>query len=100
MNKFAIDLAPTYPPLVFLFKDVGGVKIERRRGSLVGTSELRVATIADCQLGQPAVHNQVDDNSAAKNAVGDQVEAEPVERGADERADDDDREADLRVEVL
>src|SRR6516162_8324974 len=68
------QLSPTADfSLVFLFKDVGGVKVERRSGPLVGPPKLRVATIADCQLGQPAVHNQVDDYCAAKNAVGDQV---------------------------
>ena len=66
----------------------------------IGAAELGVAAIADGQVLQPAVDDEIDQRGGGEDAVGDEVAAEPVEDAADRRADDDDREPDLRIEVL
>ena len=69
-------------------------------GARVGAAEFRVTAVADGQILQPSVDNEIDERRRGENAVGDQVAAEPVEHSADQRADDDDRQSDLRIEVL
>ena len=86
--------------LVFLLEHVGGMKIEVLGRPLVLAAELRVAAIADCHVAQAAVHEQVDERGPPQDAVGDQIFPEPVEDRANQRADDDDREPDLRIEVF
>ena len=63
-------------------------------------AELAVASIADGDIAEAAVDEQIDQRRAAQDAVGDQIFPEPVEDRADQRADDDDREADFGIEVL
>src|SRR5205807_4963037 len=76
------------------------MEVEVRRRPLIATAELRVAAVADRHITETAVHDQIDEHRKRQNAVGDQVAAEPVKDRADERADDNDREAHLRIEVL
>src|SRR5438105_2419076 len=76
------------------------MEVEVRRRPLIATAELRVAAVADRHITEAPVHDQIDEHRERQNAIGDQVAAEPVEDRADERADDDDGEAHLRVEVL
>ena len=70
------------------------------RGPLVFAAELAVASIADRDIAEAPVDEQVDQRGASEDAVGNQIFPKPVEDGADERADDDDREADFGIEVL
>src|SRR5687767_8163257 len=69
-------------------------------GPLGFTAELAVAPIADRDIAEAPVDEQIDQRGASEDAVGDQIFCKPVEDGADEGADDDDREADFGIEVL
>ena len=88
------------PPLVLLFQDIGGVEIEGGSRARVRPAKFGVTAVADGQDREPAVDRQVDEHCDAQQAVRNQIAAEPVEHGADERADHDDGEADLGIEVL
>src|SRR6185436_19871910 len=76
------------------------MQIECRSRPWIRTAEFRVAPVTDRHLLEPPVDDEVDERGRCENAVRDQVAAEPVERSTDHRADDDDREADFRIEVL
>src|SRR2546425_1903887 len=91
---------PSDPSFVFQFEEIGGVKIEGRRAAFVFAAELGVTAVADGEVLQSAIHDEIDERRRPENAVRDQIAAEPVEARADERADDDDGEADLGIEVL
>src|SRR5262249_41729742 len=77
-------LSSTDSPLVLLLENVSGVEIEGAGGSRVGSAEFRVAAIADGEILEPPVDNQVDERGGGEDAVGDQVAAVPVEAGADQ----------------
>ena len=70
------------------------------RVARVRAAELGVAAVADGQILQPAVDEQIDQRGGGEDAVGDEIALEPVERRADHDADDHDGEAHLRIEVL
>ena len=53
-------------PFVLLLEDVRGVEIERGRGARVGAAELGVAAVADGQVLQPAVDDQIDERGAGE----------------------------------
>src|SRR4051812_29633094 len=95
-----MDLSSPYPPLVLQLEDVRGMQVERRCTVRERTAELRVAAIAHRQILQPSVDRQIDQRRRRENAVGDEIAAEPVEAGADQRADDDNREPQLGIEIL
>jgi len=76
------------------------VQVEGGRAAFVLAAELGVTAVADGEVLQSAIHDEIDERRRPENAVRDQIAAEPVEAGADERADDDDGEADLGIEVL
>src|SRR6266566_189391 len=76
------------------------MKIEGGRGPLVGAAEFGVAAVADGDVPEPSVDDEIDQRGGAENPVRDEILAEPVEHAARQRADDDDREADFRIEVL
>ena len=88
------------PPLVLLLEDVRRVQIERRRGLRIGAAEFGVAAVADRQVLQPAVDDEIDQRGGGKNAVRDEIAAEPVEHPADQRADDHHGQPDLGIEIL
>ena len=48
-------------PLVLLLEDVRGVQVERGRGARVGAAELGVAAVADGQVLQPPVDDEIDE---------------------------------------
>src|SRR5439155_11584604 len=87
-------LPPADPPLVLLLEDVGRVQIEVRSRTPIFSAKLRVAAIAHGDIAETPVDDKINQCGKRENAVGDKVSTEPVEAGADERADDDDREAD------
>ena len=76
------------------------MQVEGGRGARVAAAKFRVAAVADGDVLQPPVHDQIDQRRGREDAVRDQIAAEPVEAGADQGADDDDGEADLRIEIL
>ena len=76
------------------------MQIERRRGSDIRAAEFGVAAIADRQIFQSTVDKQIDEHGAGENAVRYEIAAEPVEGAADDRADDDDGQPDLGIEIL
>jgi hypothetical protein len=59
-----------------------------------------VAPVTHGEIAEPSIHDEVDEHRNGKDAVGNQIEAEPVEASADDGADDDDGEPDARIEVL
>ena len=95
-----LDSPPPYPPFVLLLEDIRRVQVERGRGSGVGAAEFSVAAVADGQVLQPTVDNQIDERGTGENAVRDQISSEPVEAGADQRADDHDGQPDFGIEIL
>ncbi len=76
------------------------MQVERRRRARVIAAEFGVAAVADRDVFQPPVDDEIDQRRGGKDAIGDEVAAEPIERSADRRADDHDGEADFRIEVL
>src|SRR6185436_5222242 len=88
-----------YLSLVLLLQHVGGMQIEVGCCPLILPPELGVASIAYGDVPQTAVDDQVDERGGRKDAVGNEVFAKPVEHGADERADDNDRQPHLRIEI-
>jgi hypothetical protein len=76
------------------------VQIEGGRGARVAAAEFGMAAIADGEVFEPAVDNEIDEGRGGQQAVRDYVAAKPVEHRADGRAGDDDREPDLGIEVL
>src|SRR5579872_3856201 len=59
-----------------------------------------MASVADGEILQTAVHDQIDQRRRRENRIGNEIAAEPVEHRTDCRADNDDRQADLRIEIL
>ena len=59
-----------------------------------------MAAVADRQVLQPPVDREIDQRGSAKDGVGDQIAAEPVEGRADQRTGDDDGETEFRIEIL
>ena len=60
------------------------MQIEADGRARVVAAELGVAAIADGQNLETAIHRQIDQRGAAENAVGDQIQLEPVEDRADQ----------------
>src|SRR5262249_54027676 len=87
-------------PLVLQLEDVSGVEIKGGSRPCVRAAELRVAAIADGDVLEPAVDDEIDERGGTENAVRDEILAEPVKDGADQCADNDHGEADLRIEVF
>src|SRR5262249_19166271 len=98
--NFGLASAAADAPLVLDLEDVGGVEVEGRSTSLIPAAEFAAAAVAPRHVLQTTVTTATDHGSDGQNAVGDEIAAEPVEAGADERADDDDRQPDLWIEVL
>ena len=59
-----------------------------------------MAAIADGHILEPPVDHKINQHGNGENAVGDEILLEPIEHRADQRADNDDRQADLRIEIL
>src|SRR5215510_8641118 len=76
------------------------MQVERRCVALIRATELGVTAIADGDVLQAAVDDEIDERGGSENAVGDEIPAEPVEAGADERANDDDGETNFGIEIL
>src|SRR5919198_49660 len=93
-------LSPSDPPLVFDFEDVGRVQIEGRRGPRVFAAELGMTAIADGQIFQATVDDEIDERGRGEDGVCHEILAEPVERPTDEGADDDHGEADFGIEIF
>ena len=62
------------------------MEVEGGRGPRIGAAELGVAAIADGDVLQASVDHEIDERRASEDAVRDQIAAEPVEHGADDRA--------------
>src|SRR5215467_9339168 len=76
------------------------MKIKGGRCALVSAAEFGMTAITHRYFLQPSVNHEIDERGEREDAVRDDVTFEPVEHRADRRADDDDREADLWIEVL
>src|SRR5262245_23645055 len=59
-----------------------------------------MTAVAHRHFLQAPVDDEIDERGNREDAVRDEITLEPVEQRADRRADDDDRQADLGVEVL
>src|SRR5207253_6772330 len=94
------DSPASYPSFVFLLEHVCNMQIERRRGSDIRAAEFGVAAIADRQIFQSTVDKQIDEHGAGENAVRQEIAAEPVEGAADKRANDDDGQSHLGIEIF
>src|SRR5262249_23502258 len=81
-------------------EDVGGVEVEGRRAALISAAEFAVAAVAYRHVLQLAVDDEIDQRGPGQDAVGNEIAAEPVEGGAYQPADDDDRQPDFRIEIL
>ena len=79
---------PPDAPFVFLFEDIRRVEVEGGRGARIGAAEFGVTTITDGDVLQASVHHEIDERRASEDGVRDQIAAEPVEHGADDRARD------------
>src|SRR5437762_14329134 len=100
-QQSAISNSPSPDPsFVFLLEHVRRVQIEGSSGAGIRPAELRVAPVADGEVFEPSVDDEIDQSRAGQNAVRDQVAAQPVKAAAHECADDDHREADPGIEVL
>src|SRR4051794_31846862 len=93
-------LPPSDPSFILQFEYVRGVEVEGRRGSGLGAAELRVAAVADREILQSSVNEQIDKRRGGQVAVRDEIALEKVEDNADRDADDDDGQTHLGVEVL
>ena len=87
-------------PLVLLLEDIGRMKIESRCGARISTPKFSVAPVADGEILQPSVDNEIDERRAGENAVRDEIASEPVEDAAGERAGDHHAQPDLGIEIL
>ena len=99
-DAFVRSSPPPDASFVFLLQHVCDVQVELRSRPFVRAAELGVAPVADGDVFQPRVDHEIDHHGAGQDAVRNEIAAQPVERAADGRADDDDREADLRIEIL
>ena len=86
--------------LILLFEHIGRVQIEVRRRSFVLSPKLAVASIADGDISQTTIDDQIDQRRTGENAIRDQVLTKPVEDAADHCTDDDDRQTQFGIEVL
>src|SRR4051812_19258235 len=59
-----------------------------------------MAAVAHGDEPDESIDDEIDEHNAAKHRVRNDVAVEPVEYGADHGAERDDRDADLRIEVL
>src|SRR5262245_49210482 len=82
------DSSSPYPPLILQLEHVRGVQVERRRFADVRAPELGVASIADRDVLEPPVDDEIDERGGCQDPVRDEIAAEPIEGGADQRADD------------
>src|SRR5436190_12345889 len=94
------DSSPSHFPLVLPLQHVRRVQIESPRPPFVGAAKFAVAAIANGQILQAAVDDQIDQRRRGEDGVGDEIAADPVETGARERADNDDGETEFRIEIL
>src|SRR5207253_3653026 len=94
------DSPPPYASFVFLLEHICDVQIERRCGSEIRAAEFGVAAIADRQILQSTVDKQIDEHGAGENAVRHEIAADPVEGAADKRANDDDGQSHLGIEIF
>src|SRR5215831_3074432 len=76
------------------------MKIKGWRCALVDAAELGMTAVTHRHFLQASIDHEIDQRGERQDAVRNEVALEPVEHRADRRADDDDREADLWVEVL
>ena len=76
------------------------MEIEGGRGARVAAAKFGMAAIADGEVFEAAVDNEIDECRGGQQTVRDQVAAEPVEHRADGRAGDDDREPGFGIEVF
>src|SRR5215831_9432936 len=76
------------------------MKIKGWRCALVDAAELGMTAVTHRHFLQASIDHEIDQRGERQDAVRDEVALEPVEHRADRRADDDDREADLWIEVL
>src|SRR5437870_12573057 len=100
ITQLSDSLSASDLPLVFDFEDVGRMEIEGGRRARVSAAEFGVAAIADGQSFQATGDDEIDERSGGEDRVRGEILAEPVERAADDGADDDHGEADFGIEVF